>query len=332
MASTADIQKAFSQSGIGRAPTDQELSYYSSFPDAGKVEGDIRSKVAGGNSGNTAALSAPDLTNLEDQVYQTLKPYYLKLAQQAQGDYSTAVKLLNSDYTKGVRDANANYAFAQTYGVDALKNTLSTLGVTNLTDQTSAIDKLNGRGFAVGQNGPNGEVNALRPSAITANQGPITPGQPIDFSSNVANPANPSTVGQGGLELSQLQQSQQLRQEAEQRAALKPIEQAGIQLKQYTNTPAGVTIDPSNPSASLANLNPDQLGQLGSAEQGLVKGSVSAAQTARDAQEQQAQNLQNDVFSKATALGSAGIKEAGNTVSNLANKTDISNFVTQGVQ
>ena len=311
---------------------------YQGWDDASAANDFAATKGAGKGSANSSgtngttfqSLSAPDLTSLEDQVFQTLKPYYLKLAQQAQGDYDTAVKLLNADYTQGVRNAKVNYAFTESQGTEGLKNTLSTLGLTNAQDQGTAIDKLNQRGMAVGQNGPNGQVNALNPSEITANQDVITPGQPINFSSNVANPANPN-VGYGAHELSTLQQQQKLRQEAEQRAALKPIEQSGIQLKQYTNTPNGVTVDPNNPSASLSNLTPEQLSQLGTAESSLVKSRTSAAQQARDTQEQLQNQLQQDVFSKASALGSAGLKESGNTVSNLQNKIDQANFVTQGV-
>jgi hypothetical protein len=50
MANIQDIEKAFQQSGIGRSPTQAEISFYlsSQWPDAGKVEGDLRKSIAEG--------------------------------------------------------------------------------------------------------------------------------------------------------------------------------------------------------------------------------------------------------------------------------------------
>ena len=77
MASQTDIEQAFRQSGIGRNPTSDELSFYSAYPDAGRVEGDIRAG-GGGRSGfqssgaTTGASTAPqtDFTGIARQMLQ----------------------------------------------------------------------------------------------------------------------------------------------------------------------------------------------------------------------------------------------------------------------
>jgi len=74
MATSSDIEQAFRQSGIGRSPTSQDISFYSAYPDAGKIEGDLRAGGGGRSgfvaSGATTGASAPatDITGIARQM------------------------------------------------------------------------------------------------------------------------------------------------------------------------------------------------------------------------------------------------------------------------
>jgi hypothetical protein len=283
------------------------------------------------NNGGFQPLTPPDTAKLREQVYNTLQPYYVQLAKEAQGDFTRATQILQEDYTKGVRDQRIQFAFTQKQQVDDLKNTLATLGITNLQDQNSIIDKLNQRGMAVYQNNPDGTPNVLSPSTITSNTDTnVAPGESYNDTSTLTNPAN-SSMGRGGYELAQLQESQRLRQEAEQRAATKPIEQAGINLKQYTNTPTGV-----NP-----NLPPDQLAkalaapgvdrsQLGTAERSLVTGEEQKTRDLQQTQEDLANQRAQDVNQIAAPLAATGTKALGSEMENQIQKEKQANFVSTG--
>lgn len=288
----------------------------------------------GGNSsggGGFTPLQAPDLAALREQVYNTLQPYYLQLAKEAQGDFNRAVSQLQEDYVKGVRDQKVGFAFTQKQQTDDLKNSLASLGITNLQDQESIIDKLNQRGMAVYQNNPDGTPNVVKSSAISSNTDTnVAPGSSIDTTSTIVNPQD-ANLGEGGYELAQLQQAQKLRQEAAQRAATKPIESAGIQLKQYTNLPAG--IDP--------NQSPDQLAkalaapgvdrsQLGSSEQNLIRGQEQQTRNLQQTQEDLAKQRSNDISNISGGLAATGTKAVGSELEKELQKEEQTNFINSG--
>jgi hypothetical protein len=292
----------------------------------------VEPQLGKSGGGGGSQLSAPDVAALREQVYNTLQPYYTQLAKEAQGDFTRATQILQEDYVKGVRDQKIQFATTQKQQTDELKNTLASLGITNLQDQEAAIDKLNQRGMAVYQNNADGTPNVLKESPLTTEtEAFVTPGNPYNNASHLVNPANPE-MGEGGRELAQLQTAQKLRQEAQQRAATKPIEAAGIQLKQYTNLPNGI-----NP-----NLPPDQLAKalaapgvdrssLGTSEQNLIRGTEQQTRQLQQTQEQLAEQRAQDVSSTVAPLAATGSKAVGSQMENQILKERQSNFVNNGV-
>jgi hypothetical protein len=285
----------------------------------------------GSSGGGSKALAPADVAGIRDKVYNTLQPYYLQLAKEAQGDFDRAVSQLKEDYVKGTRDQRVNFEFTKKTQMDDLRNSLSQLGITDFQEQEKAIDDLNKRGAAVYQNNPDGTPNVVQTSQITANtDGNVQPGGAYNNTSTIANPADPN-LGRGGFELAQLQESQRLRQEAQQRAMTRPIEQAGIKLKQYTNLPAG--IDP--------NLPPDQLAkalaapgvdrsQLGSAEQDLVRGTEGQTRDLQKTQEDLANQRSQDVSQISSGVAQTGSKELGSQLENQLQKERQNTFVSTG--
>ena len=288
----------------------------------------------GGSSsgGGFQRLEAPDVAKLREEVYKTLQPYYIQLAKEAQGDFDRATKIMQEDYVKGTRDERVQFAFTQRKQTEELRNSLEQLGITNLNDQEALIDNLNKRGAAVYQNNPDGSYNVVKPSVITSNTDTnVAPGSVIDNTSKIVTPQDAS-LGRGGYELARLQQEQKLRQEAQQRAATRPIEEAGIKLKQYTSLPEGV--DP--------NLPPDQLAKvlaapgvdrskLGSAEQGLVRGEEQKTRDLQQTQEDLANQRSQDVSQIAGGLATTGTKALGSDLERQIQKERQTSFVNTGI-
>lgn len=294
----------------------------------------IPTTTGGGTTGVGAAgqpLNAPDMAKLRDQVYNTLKPYYTQLAKEAQGDFDRAAKILEEDYVKGTRDARVNFAFTQKQQVDDLKNTLDILGITNAKDQESLIDDLNKRGMAVYQNNADGTPNVLKTSPITANTNMNTnAGDAFDNTSKVISPTD-ANMGRGGYELARLQQDQRLRQEAQQRAATRPIEEAGIKLKQYTNLPAGINPNQSTSALAKALSAPGvDRSQLGESEQNLVRGTEQRTRELQKTQEDLANQRSNDISSIAIPLGQTGVSALGSQMENQILKEKQNSFVSTG--
>lgn len=147
--------------------------------------------------------SAPQLSDVSSQYQQFLNDaasnpdlinYYNGLLEQAKGDTQIAISQLENDYQTGVRNISQN-----------LTANLAQLGLTFTGEQESLQNTLNQRGIALTNTGGEG-------SPLTYDQ----------------------AGGESGFEQSQLAQSQQLRQEAEQRTAqqnttsLLNTEQSGI--------------------------------------------------------------------------------------------------------
>lgn len=98
MASNNDIDLAFQRAGIGRAPTAADYSYYASYPDAGRVEGDLR--ASGGPSTNSYGF---DYAKAAQDAYGEIGPYYHNLLVQYQGDMNKVLARLQQDYETGAR-------------------------------------------------------------------------------------------------------------------------------------------------------------------------------------------------------------------------------------
>lgn len=208
----------------------------------------------GTSSGGAAAapISADDFSKLEESAFQMSKPYYLQLATESRGDFSRALQIMEEDYTRGVRQAKEDNARKVFQENEDFKANLAKLGVSLTGEQEQKIDELNRRGMAVGEM-QNGEFNVLRPETITTSN----EGLPTEINT----PANPTTIGRGGTELNKLVQDQALRQEALQRTKNRNIQELGLSLKRYTNTPEGVT-DISKPNVDRSQLGEAELSKV----------------------------------------------------------------------
>ena len=135
MASREEIELAFRRSGIGRGPSGEEISYYSSYPDAGKVEGDIRWQMDnpggsyGGSSGGGGVAgdyisSIAGLIGKVPEPYETKNPFFFdeKLAKEAStAEYAPYYQEMLSDYV-------ANIERTKSRSTEDLKRTLEFLG------------------------------------------------------------------------------------------------------------------------------------------------------------------------------------------------------------
>ena len=238
---------------------------YQGWPDW-QIEADL--KARGGNipnqpqngGGGSTQLSAPDLGKLSQQAADIIHPYYVELAKQAKGNFDEAIKLMTSDYKSGVKRAKEDFAYEQKYGTANLNSALSTLGLDFTKENESTIGDLNKRGAAVYQNNPDGTPNVVQGATFNPSFDPNT----YDFNAGVSGPnANMSNLGRGGYESEQMRKAQSLRAEATMRAGMKPLEAAGINLRQTTN--AG-SFDPNNPLAA------GDYSQYGSLERSLQSG------------------------------------------------------------
>lgn len=275
-----------------------------------------------GGSGGYSPIQAPDLANLQQQVYNVVNPYYQELAKQAKGDFNTAIDMMKADYTQGTRQAKENLAYATKYGLGELSNTLGTLGVNFNQQNEQMMDTLNKRGAAVYQNNPDGSPNVVQPASFNpsydANAYTVNPGV------SGPNPNMPN-LGRGGYEADQLRQTQSLQAQAQMRAAMKPLEQAGLSYKQYTNPNAG--FDPSNPGRSTQGAD---LSQLGTAELGQLKGYNTQTQNYRDKAQGLANQQTQAVTSLANQYGGLGVKSIDSNLQNQLQKQYSTNFVQGG--
>lgn len=276
-----------------------------------------------GGAGGYTPLQAPDLANLQSQVYGIVNPYYQQLATQAKGDFNTAVQMMSTDYQQGVKQAKESLALTQKYGTGDLNNTLATLGLTNNKDNQSFLDTLNQRGMAVYQNSANGDPNVVKTSSFNPTYDPNA----YTFNAGVSgqNP-NIANLGRGGYEADQLRQNQSLQAEAALRAGMKPLEQAGLSYKQQYNPNSG--FDPNNPAASTQGTN---LANLGTAETGELKSYNTATQNYRNTAQDLANQQTQAVTSLANQYGSLGVKSLDSNLQNQLNKQYQTNFVSSGI-
>lgn len=246
----------------------------------GAGKGGSNNGGSSGGSGGYQQVSAADIAKLQEQIYGIVSPYYQALAEKSKGDFNVAKQIMLTDYQQGTRQAKEKLSYEQKYGQADLKNSLSSLGLTFGNENDQLVDKLNQRGMAVYE----GQGNVVQPGAFTPS---------YDTDAYTYNPgvnASPTeSLGRGGQELGKLRQDQALRSEALLRTKMQPLEQAGLNFKQYTN-PNG--FDPNNPSAFTGDKS-----QLGTAETSALKQYSNAQQdyTQRliDQKAQQTQNVTN---------------------------------------
>lgn len=106
MASRSDIERAFQLSGIGHGPSDEEYNFYSNaqWPDAGRVEGDLRHIIDGGsyggtlNGGSSGGGGTVDFKQYIAPAEKMVNPYYDQLVKDAQGDWNLVQKYIKEDY------------------------------------------------------------------------------------------------------------------------------------------------------------------------------------------------------------------------------------------
>lgn len=330
MASQSDIDKAFRQAGRG-SPSSSDYSFYSNWADAGRVEGDLRAGgngVSGGGPGGSSSgggssgqISAPDLAKLSLQAAGIVHPYYAELAKQAKGNFDEAVRLMQGDYTAGVKKAKEDNALAVKYGSGDLNNALDQLGLSFAKENDSNISKLNERGAAVYQNNPDGTPSVVTPGTFNPSFDPNT----FNYNAGVSgtNP-NINNLGRGGYEAEQARKDQSLRAEATMRAGMKPLEQAGITLKQTTNTPAGF-----NPNDPL-NKNVD-LSQAGSLERNLAGSYQPKKESYLSTLGQQKQQENQSINNIASTYGNTQQKAIDQNAQDQLNKQYNTDFLQSGL-
>lgn len=285
-----------------------------------------------GNNGGYTPISAPDVAKIRDQISNLLgtqptadnpHPYYYELAKQAKGDFNTAVQLMTSDYTTGVKKAKEDYALQQSQGTGDLNNALSSLGLNFTTENNKEMDDLNKRGMAVYQNNPDGTPNVVTPG--TFNPSFDVNNQSYNAGVSGTNP-NIANLGQGGTEAEQLRSDQQLRAEAAMRAGMKPLQAAGLNLKQQTNP--GTTFNINDPKTYPTDAA--GLAQLGTSEQAAVK----AYQTAVSGYNTQSANLASqrsqDINNLTSTYANTSTKGLDQSAQNQIQKQYTTDFVQSG--
>lgn len=302
---------------------------YQGWDDAGAAAnfaatgGEGKGTANGGGGGGYSPVSAPDLANLRTQVQGALSPYYEELAKQAKGDFNLAVQMMTADYQQGTRQAKETLAYQQKYGTGELQNALSTLGVNFTGENNKQSNDLNTRGMAVYQNSADGTPNVVQPATFN----PTYDASNYTYNAGVSAPnSNMANLGRGGTEAELLRQDQQLRAEATMCAGMKPLEQAGISYKQYTNPNSGFDIN--NPATSTQGAD---LSQLGTSELGALKSYNTNTQNYRDTSQNLANQEANQVNTLANQYGSLGVKSLDANATNQLQKQYNANFVQSGV-
>lgn len=254
-------------------------------------------------------ISAPDFNKLEQQSFDLLKPYYLQLAKEAQGDFKRATSILEEDYTTGTRQATEDYLRKTSQTGEDLQANLKSLGLTFGNENEQKVDELNKRGMAVYEQSPDGSNNVVTP-------GQLTP--------------SPNT-GRGGVELGNLAKDQQLRQQAVQRTADRAITEAGITKGRYTNT-AGVNtagMSPEQAAKALAGPGVDRT-QLGSSELALVRGQENNTRNYQTTTENLANQFTQQGLNMANSVAGAQQKEIPEALKNQYNIGALTQFQNTG--
>lgn len=296
---------------------------YTGYSGWGDAEANADFNATGGagkgspNGGGGGGVQAPDLKAIEDKVYNQLKPYYMQILTESNGDFTRATDRLKQDYQKGIRVASEDFGRQTGEELANLHNSLNTLGINFNQEQDTQINDLNKRGMAVYQNNPDGSTNVVQKTL--PNPGSMNPtGAPAGQVDNSGvNPMtglpNQQNLGRGGYELNQTLQDQQLRQEAVQRASNNKLQQYGIDYKRLTNPNA---TDPS---------------QQGTLEQGLNRGTEDQTRAKQQRGEDLYNQLQNQTFNIASGFAGSGVDASKANLDNKFNTTEVNRFVNTGV-
>lgn len=224
-------------------------------------------------------FNVPDLNSYMQSAYQALAPYYTQILQQAQGDYNTAMTMLNnqkslSDYQANAESALSNYQLNQN-----TQAALQTLGLQFPQETNQLLDALNKRGIATTQQQPNQATS------------------PLDVGKG----------GESGYEMSALTSDQQLRQEAVNRSAQQQQQNSALTLQEKQQSAAQ-----SLQSGTVAQQQSLRNTQQG-AEQGIESGTLSlAGQSAQSAIAKQ--QLQQQAQSNANQFGGSSGGFTGSNV------------------
>lgn len=200
--------------------------------------------MSGAITFNPSDFNIPDLNAYLKTAYDQLAPYYTKILQQAQGDYDTAIQVLQNhkslaDYQSQSEAALSDYQLNRN-----TQASLETLGAKFPQETQQLLDSLNKRGMAVTQGQPG----------------------PAPTSLNVA------TEGQGGIERGQLASDQKLRQEAVNRAAQQSKQNTALTL-QSKNQNSAQSLQEGTLSQQQGLRNTQQ-----QAQKDLEQGTMSLAQ------------------------------------------------------
>ena len=156
-------------------------------------------------AGSISAPGTPNIPSLNFTMPSAtdLPAQYQQFLQDAANDpsivnyYQQLLDFAKGDTQTAIDQLKNDYKTAVQQTTDTLGNSLKQLGLTFTGESNSMLDQLNKRGIALTQEGAKG---------------------PLTYAGG----------GQSATELGQLNQSQQLRQEAEQRSAQQSIQNAGI--------------------------------------------------------------------------------------------------------
>lgn len=288
----------------------------------GSGKGNSNGGGPNGSGGGFQPLSPTDIVDIQNKVYNQLKPYYMQLLTEANGDYDRAVKKLNDDYSNGVRVATSNYNTGTQNTLGDLGNSLAALGINFNQEQDQGIDSLNKRGMAVYQNGPDGQPNVVQKQLpIAGNTNPSsanlntlnTTGADMSGINPTEQYGNQANLGQGGHELNQMLQDQQLRQEAVQRAGNQKLQTLGMDFKNYTNPTA---TDPA---------------QMGTAELSKQQGLTQAARDKQLAGEGIYNQMQNQVSNLSSGFANNQVKANDVKLGNMYNVQSANDFINNGL-
>lgn len=212
---------------------------------------------------NPSDFNIPDLNSYLKSAYDQLSPYYTKILQQAQGDYDTAIQVLQNqksltDYQSQADSALSDYQLNQN-----TQAALQTLGVQFPQETQQLMDSLNKRGVAT-----------------TQAQSGVTSG-PLDVGKS----------GESGYEASSLSSDQQLRQEAVNRSAQQQQQNTALTLQQKQQNSAQAL--QTGTLAQQQQLRNTQQGAQQNLESGTLGLAQQSSQTAIQKQQLQQQAQQN---------------------------------------
>lgn len=240
-----------------------------------------------------ANFNIPNLNQYMQQAYQQLAPYYQQILDQAQGDYNTAIQVLQNQKSLTDYQAQASAALSDYQLNQNTQAALQTLQVQFPQETNQLLDSLNKRGIATTQAQPD---QANSPLAVAKG-------------------------GESGYEMGALTSDQKLRQEAVNRSAQQQQQNTALQQQNAQQNSAQ-----SLQTGTLAQQQGLRNTQQG-AEQNLESGVLSmAGQASSNAIAQQQLNQQNQQNQNMFGGGgSSGYTDPGVGGFGSASSPDLSN-------